>query len=68
MGAKKFWQENIIELQNINAEKAHKQEDLVPRSAKDSVQEVIIPLGNLSLHYVFFLQRNDMTVEVKRID
>uniref|UniRef100_A0A7M5XKY2 HotDog ACOT-type domain-containing protein n=2 Tax=Clytia hemisphaerica TaxID=252671 RepID=A0A7M5XKY2_9CNID len=46
VGAKKFWLENIAELSNIDAERAKKQEDLVPRSSKDSVQEVIIPLGS----------------------
>ena len=49
MGAKKFWLENVKELSNIHAERAQKQEDLIPRSSADSLQEVIIPIGIMYL-------------------
>lgn len=46
VGARQFWLENLDVLSKINAKRASKQEDLITRKMKDSVQEVIIPLGS----------------------
>lgn len=50
MGAKSFWLENLQELHNIYSERAQSQNELVPRSMKDSIQEVLIPIGIVHCH------------------